>query len=107
MTADTARLKRCYCCREAGAVSSLVALLQPGQELPSDLLKAVLKVLLGLAHDQASCEAVQKASGIPRIIKLLEYAKDEQVGLLLAHSHLLSLGHDKSHQLTDTKDFGN
>lgn len=69
------------CCtqiREAGAVSSLVALLQSNQELPSDLLKAVLKVLLGLAHEQASCEAIQQANGIPRIIKLLEYAKDDQ-----------------------------
>ena len=60
-------------------MGSLVALLQPGQELPADLLKAVLAVLLGLAHDRASCDAVQQASGIPRIIKLLEYAGDEQV----------------------------
>ena len=67
------------CFRDAGAISSLVALLQPGVELPSDLLKAVLKVLLGLAHDELSCEAIQQASGIPRIIKLLEYAKDDQV----------------------------
>ena len=67
------------CYRDAGAISSLVALLQPGVELPSDLLKAVLKVLLGLAHDELSCEAIQQANGIPRIIKLLEYAKDEQV----------------------------
>ncbi|KAL3155667.1 hypothetical protein ABBQ32_012695 [Trebouxia sp. C0010 RCD-2024] len=69
------------CCsqiRDAGAISSLVALLQPGVELPSDLLKAVLKVLLGLAHDELSCDAIQQASGIPRIIKLLEYAKDDQ-----------------------------
>lgn len=66
-------------CREAGAVGSLVALLQPGQELPSDLLKAVLTLLLGLAHNQASCDAVQQANGIPRIIKLLEYAADDQV----------------------------
>ena len=66
-------------CREAGAVGSLVALLQPGQELPSDLLKAVLTLLLGLAHNQASCDAVQQANGIPRIIKLLEYAADAQV----------------------------
>lgn len=56
-----------------------MALLQPGVELPSDLLKAVLKVLSGLAHDELSCEAIQQASGIPRIIKLLEYAKDDQV----------------------------
>lgn len=69
----------CICCRDAGAISSLVALLQPGVELPSDLLKAVLKVLLGLAHDELSCDAIQQASGIPRIIKLLEYAKDDQV----------------------------
>ena len=67
------------CRRDAGAISSLVALLQPGVELPSDLLKAVLKVLLGLAHDELSCEAIQQSSGIPRIIKLLEYAKDDQV----------------------------
>lgn len=60
-------------------MGSLVALLQPGQELPADLLKAVLAVLLGLAHDRASCDAVQQASGIPKIIKLLEYAGDEQV----------------------------
>ena len=66
-------------CRDAGAISSLVALLQPGVELPSDLLKAVLKVLLGLAHDELSCDAIQQASGIPRVIKLLEYAKDDQV----------------------------
>ncbi len=56
-----------------------MALLQPGQELPSDLLKAVLTLLLGLARDQASCDAVQQANGIPRIIKLLEYAADDQV----------------------------
>ena len=37
-------LKLCLSCREAGAVASLVALLQPSQELPSNLLKAVLKV---------------------------------------------------------------
>ena len=60
-------------------MGSLVALLQPGQELPADLLKAVLAVLLGLAHDQASCDAVQQANGLPKIIKLLEYAGDEQV----------------------------
>lgn len=57
-------------------------MLQPGSELPSDLLKAVLKVLLGLAHDEISCEAIQQGSGIPRVIKLLEYAKDDQVRLL-------------------------
>lgn len=45
------------------------------------MLKAVLKVLLGLAHEQASCEAIQQANGIPRIIKLLEYAKDDQVSI--------------------------
>lgn len=67
--------------RDAGAISSLVALLQPGVELPSDLLKAVLKLLVGLAHDELSCEAIQQASGIPRVIKLLEYAKDDQVRL--------------------------
>ena len=69
------------CCREAGAIGGLAALLQPGTELPSDLLQAVLKLLQGLAHDEASCEAIQQASAIPRIIKLLEYAKDEQVRL--------------------------
>ena len=69
------------CFRDAGAISSLVALLQPGVELPSDLLKAVLKLLLGLAHDELSCEAIQQASGVARIIKLLEYAKDDQVRL--------------------------
>ena len=56
-----------------------MALLQPSQELPSDLLRAVLTLLLGLAHNQASCDAVQQANGIPRIIKLLEYAADDQV----------------------------
>ena len=56
-----------------------MALLQPGTELPSGLLKAVLRVLLGLAHDEISCEAIQQTSGIPRIIKLLEYVKDDQV----------------------------
>lgn len=80
------------CCtqiREAGAVGSLVALLQPGQELPSDLLKAVLTLLLGLAHNQASCDAVQQANGIPRIIKLLEYAADDQAAEVQQEAALL------------------
>ena len=76
---------RLLCFRDAGAISSVVALLLPGVELPSDLLKAVLNILLGLAHDELSCEAIQQAGGIPRIIKLLEYAKDDQVRLEQLH----------------------
>ena len=77
-------------CREAGVMDSLVALLQPDQELPSDLLKAVLKLMLELAHDPASCEALQRANGLPRIIKLLEYARDDQVTVVTTATHRLT-----------------
>ena len=42
---------------------------------------SAVQVLLGLTQDQSSSDEVQKLGGIPRIIKLLEYAKNDQVRL--------------------------
>ena len=66
-------------CRDAGTISSVIALLQPGQEPSTAMLQAVLQILQGLAQDDTSRLAIQHASGLPRLIKLLEHAADDDV----------------------------
>lgn len=43
------------------------------------MLQAVLQILSGLAQDDTSRLAVQQGNGLPRIIKLLEYATGDDV----------------------------